>query len=129
MYSEDWSLIKARLLQTSFSSYEGFSIDWSPFENLTTFEFKTLRHLSKNKNIVIQKPGKGNNIVIDQTSYISNNEKILRDHTKFSDLDIPTGKEISYITNLEKRITSGLKLLKWRKLLIIPLIRILTSWV
>ena len=68
--------------------------------------------MSKNKNIVIQKPGKGNNIVIDQTSYISNNEKILRDHTKFSDLDIPTGKEISYITNLEKRITSGLKLLK-----------------
>ena len=72
MCSEDWSLIKARLLQTAFSSYEGFSIDWSPFENLTTFEFKALRHLSKNKNIVIHKPGKGNNIVIiDQTSYIT----------------------------------------------------------
>ena len=62
--SEDLSLIKARLLDTALSSYEGFSRDQSPSENLTASEFKALRHLSKNKNIVIQKADKGNTIVI-----------------------------------------------------------------
>ena len=69
--------------------------------------------MSKNKNIVIQKADKGNTIVIlDNISYISAIKEILNDHTKFSNLDIPAGKEINHITNLEKRITSDLKLLK-----------------
>ena len=45
--SEDLSLTKARLLETALSSYESFSCDQSPSENLRTFEFKALRHLSK----------------------------------------------------------------------------------
>ena len=69
--------------------------------------------MSKKENIVIQKADKCNTIVIlDKISYISAIEEILIDHTKFSNLHIPTGKEINYITNLEKRITSDLKLLK-----------------
>ena len=72
-----------------------------------------LWHLSKDRNIVIQKADQGNIIVIiDKISHISAIEEILNDHTKFSNIDIPAGKEISYITNLEKRITSNLKLLK-----------------
>ena len=95
------------------SSYESFSRDQSPSENLTESEFKALRHLSKNKNIVIQKADKGNTIVIlDKISYIRAIEEILNDHTKFSNLEIPAGKEINYIKNLEKKITSDLKLLK-----------------
>ena len=69
--------------------------------------------MSKNKNILIHKAEKGNTIVIiDKISYISAIEEILNDHTKFSDLDIPAGKEINYITNLQKTVTSDLKLLK-----------------
>ena len=98
---EDLSLTKARLLDTALSSYESFSSDQSPSENLTASKFKALRHLSKNKNIVIQKTDQGNTIVIlDRICYISAIEEILNDHTKFSNLDIPAGKEISYITNL-----------------------------
>ena len=66
--------------------------------------------MSKNKNIVIQKADK--DYYLDKIPYISAIEEILNDHTKFSNLDIPAGKEINYITNLEKRITSDLKLLK-----------------
>ena len=54
LYSEDLSLMKARLLDTVLSSYESFSRDRSPSENLTAFEFKAFRHFSTNKNIVIQ---------------------------------------------------------------------------
>ena len=111
LYSEDLSFNE--LLGSALSSYESFSSERSPSENLTASEFKALRHLSKNKNIVIQKADKGNTIVIlDKISYISAIEEVLNDHTKFSNLDIPAGKEINYITNLEKRITSDLKLLK-----------------
>ena len=42
-------------------------------------------------------------------------EEILNDNSKFSKLDIPAGKEINYKINLEKRITSELKLLKHKE--------------
>ena len=62
---------------------------------------------------MIQKADKGNTIVIlDRIYYISAIEEILNDHIKFSNLDIPAGREINYIINLEKRISSDLKLLK-----------------
>ena len=110
--------MKARLLGTAFSSNKGFPNDQSPSEKLTASEFKALRHLSKNTNIVIQKEDNGKTIVtLDNISYISAIEEILNDHTKFSNLDIPAGKEINYITNLEKRITSNLKLLKDKEII------------
>ena len=51
-------------------------------------------------------------MILDKTFYISAAEDILNDHTKFSNLNIPASKEINYKTNLEKIITSDLKLLK-----------------
>ena len=51
-------------------------------------------------------------MILDKCSYISAIEEILNDNSKFSKLDIPAGKEINHIVNLEKRITSELKLLK-----------------
>ena len=102
--------MKTRLLDTALPSNESFSSDGSPSGNLTASEF---RHLSKSKNIVIQKADKDNTIVIlDRISYISVIEEVLNDHTEFSNLDIPAGKDINYVTNIEKRITSDLKLLK-----------------
>ena len=44
-------------------------------------------------------------------------EEILNYHTKFSNLEIPAGKEINYITNLEKKITTDLKLLKHEEII------------
>ena len=86
------SLIKVRLVDTALTSYQNFSIDKNPPENVTPSEFKVLKRLSKNKNIVIQKADKGNTVVIlDKCSYISAIEEILNDNSKFSKLDIPTG--------------------------------------
>ena len=51
-------------------------------------------------------------MILDKCFYISRIEEILNDNSKFSKLDIPAGKNINYIINLEKRFTSGLKLLK-----------------
>ena len=50
---ENFSLMKARLLDTILSSYENFFCHRSPCENLTTSESIALKRFSKNKNIVI----------------------------------------------------------------------------
>ena len=56
-------------------------------------------------------------MILDKCSYISATEEILNDNSKFSKLDIPAGKEINDIVNLEKRITSELKLLKDKEII------------
>ena len=68
--------MKARLLDTALSSYESCSSDRRKLWKLTTFEFKALKYLSKNKHIVIQRADKGNTIVIlDKISYVSTIEE------------------------------------------------------
>ena len=110
--------IKAGLLDTALTSYQNFSRDREPPENLTSSEFKAFKRLSKNKDIIIQKADKGNTVVIlDKCSDISVIEEILNDNSKFSKLDIPAGKEINHIVNLEKRITSELHLQQLMNLL------------
>ena len=57
-------------------------------------------------------------MILDKCSYISVAEEILNDNSKFSKFDIPAGKEINHIVmNLEKRITSELKLLKDKEII------------
>ena len=56
-------------------------------------------------------------MILDKCFYISEIEEILNGNSKFSKLDIPAGKEINHIVNLEKRITSKLKLLKDKKII------------
>ena len=71
------------MTQPALPSRESFSSEQSPSENLTASEFKALRHLSKNKNIVIQKADKGDTIVIlDKISYMSVIEEILNESLK-----------------------------------------------
>ena len=54
-------------------------------------------------------------MILDKCSCISAIEEILNDNFTFSKLDIPAGKEINHTVDLEKRITSELKLV-WRLL-------------
>ena len=56
-------------------------------------------------------------MILDRISYISAIEEVLNDHIEFSNLDISAGKDINYITNIEKRIYSDLKLLKEEEVL------------
>ena len=57
--NEDMTVIKDRVLETALTSYQNISSDPDAAENLISSEFKALKHLSKNKDIVIQKVGKG----------------------------------------------------------------------
>ena len=57
--NEDMTVIKDRVLETALTSYQNISSDPDAAENLISSEFKAPKHLSKNKDIVIQKVGKG----------------------------------------------------------------------
>ena len=84
--NEDMSLIKTRLLDTALTSYQNFSSDREPPENLRSFEFKALKRLSRNKYIVIQKADKGNTVVIlDKCFHVSAIEEILNDNSQIRD--------------------------------------------
>ena len=56
--------------------------------NVSKAELAALRNLSKNKNLVILRPDKGNGIVIlNKSDYISKVELLLSDSCKFKKLD------------------------------------------
>ena len=56
-------------------------------------------------------------MILDKCSYISMIEEILNENSKFTKLDTPAGKEMNHIVNLEKKITSELKLLKDKEII------------
>ena len=58
--NEDMSVIRAGLLETALTSHQNISSDRELPENLTSSEFEALKRLSKNKDFIIQKAGKGN---------------------------------------------------------------------
>ena len=69
-----------------------------------------LTDLSKNKNIVIQKPDKGNSVVIfDKDTYIKTRENLLSDQIKFEIVTLKTDAFLNFIVNQEKRIDAIFK--------------------
>ena len=103
-------MIKSKLNFLALSSYKNFCKDKNPPGNLTNHEFQALKDLINNKNIVIQKADKGNIVVIlDKTSYTEKVGEILKDLSKFEKIEIPHGKDINYIINLEKKFKSIIK--------------------
>ena len=104
---------KARLHDTAFASHSAFSKDNSVPFNLSKDEFGSLCRLKNENNLVIQKPDKGNTIVIlDKDSYLKSVETLLKDSSKFKNIPVTPDKDLNYIINSEKRVTELLKKLE-----------------
>ena len=79
-------------------------------QNLSKEELAILTDLSKNKNIVIQKPDKGNSVVIfDKDTYIKTRENLLSDQIKFEIVTLKTDAFLNFLVNQEKRIDAIFK--------------------
>ena len=73
--------VKSRLQDSTYTSFK--QVSKISQKNLSKQEIKALNNLIKNKDIVIQKANKGNNVVIlNRSDYISNLTKILEDTSK-----------------------------------------------
>ena len=68
-------------------------------QHLSKEEFLALQNLCKNKNIVIQKSGKGNSVVVvDKTDYLDKMENLLNDTQKFEKINL---KNDGILTNFD----------------------------
>ena len=95
----DRDFIQGRLRDCAFTSYRdvGKNID----TNLSKEEHFALKNLVKNKDLVIQKADKGNNVVIlNKNDYNLDMKKILSDTSKFQKLSIDKNKVLNHIVNM-----------------------------
>ena len=94
-----------------FSSFENFKFEVEL--NITPEELKALKNLSSRKDIIIQKPDKGNSIVIlKKTDYTERMTERLSDIDKFKKLNIKPGKELNLLLKHVDKLVSLLKGLK-----------------
>ena len=100
--------VKCRFQDSAYWSFKQVSKIFD--KNLSREEVKVLNNLVKNKDLVIQKAGKGNNIVILQRSdYISKLSKSLEGTSKFKRVNIKEGKAFNHLIHMKKRIIRPLK--------------------
>ena len=95
--------IKARLRESIFSSYG----ETSKFmeNNLNKAEFDTLKSLIRNKELIIQKTDKGNNVVLlNRKDYISKMKLILADTSEFEKIQVDDSKVINQLNHMENKI-------------------------
>ena len=66
--------------------------------------------MKNENNLVIQRVGKGNTIVIlDKDPYWKSVETLLKDSSKFKNIPVAPDKDLNYIIDSEKRINDLLK--------------------
>ena len=87
-------------------------------QNLTKEEFASLKSLSKNDSLIIQKSDKGNSIaIINKDDYLQKMRNVLSDSSKFSEICITKEKHLNFLINIEKQITDLLKQLNHSQLI------------
>ena len=83
----NFDYVKTRLKSIALAAYYGYDSAQFPL-NISKAELAALKNLSRNKNIVILRPDKGNGVVIlNRVDYINKAESLLSDASKFKKLD------------------------------------------
>ena len=81
--------------------------------NITPDELKALKDLSSRKEIIIQKAGKGNSVLIlNKCNYIKRMNGMLLDTDKFKKLNVKPGKKLNLLLKHEEKLVSFLKGIK-----------------
>ena len=112
MKSENRDLLENKLKDICFSTLKSYSFD-KVAKNLSKAESIAWKNWIEPKDLVIQKAGKGNPVVItDRSKYLEGIKSLLLDSSKFMQLPIDEGKWINYIVNLESKLKGRLKVLK-----------------
>ena len=84
----NFDFVKTQLKGIALSAYYGYDSSQFPL-NISKAELSALKKLSRNKDLVILRPDKGNGVVIlNRIDYINKVESLLSDASKFKKLDI-----------------------------------------
>ena len=88
--------------KTCPSTFENFK--FKDELNITPDELKALNDLSSRKDIIIQKAGKGNSVIIlNKSDYIKRMTEMLSDIDKFKKLNVKPGKELNLLLKHEDK--------------------------
>ena len=100
--------VKSRLRDSAYLSFK--QVSKISDKNHSREEVKALNNLVENKDLVIEKADKGNNIaILHRSDYISKLSRILKDTGKFKRVDIEEGKALNHLIHMEERIMSPRK--------------------
>ena len=104
MPNEDLDFVNAKTKEAALSFYRYYNNN-VPNNNLSKKVFIALQNLSKNKNLIIQKSGKGNSVVIvDREDYIKKMNDILNDKKKFWKINMKDNTLLNFAINQEKHV-------------------------
>ena len=86
-FDENLGFAKAKTKEAALSSFGPYKSNVP--QNLSNDEFIALQNLSKNKDLIIQKSGKGNSVVIiNRQDYIKKMDNILIDQKIFNTVNL-----------------------------------------
>ena len=103
--------LKVEIKSEAFSSYDYYNF-WDEL-NISKEEHMALKALSANNDVIIQKSGKGDSVVLlNRNDYIKRLNENLSDSSKFKKLNVKHGKEINFLLQQEDRLTDFLKKIK-----------------
>ena len=107
--SENLTILKNKFLETATSSYAKIK-SCRIRSNLSSNKAEALKHLTKQKDIIIQKADRGNTtVILDKESYIEKKKELLSDTSKFEHLEIPPDKHLNFVINSQDKIKNILK--------------------
>ena len=103
--------LKVEIKREVFLSYDNYSF-WDE-SNISKEEHVTLKGLSANKDLIIQKSDKGNQInsaaLLNRNDYIELLNEMLSDSSKFKKLNVKSGKAINFLLQQGVSLTNFLK--------------------
>ncbi len=104
VFSGDQRLLKTRLKDIALSSFHGYNASPAP-RVLTRSETTALKELSAVPDLIIQKPDKGNSVVLlNRRDYVSKMHEILSDTSKFQKVQVDPDKDLNKIFSVENRV-------------------------
>lgn len=101
-------------MDTEFTSYSSVNKNTSPSTKLRKEERESLGKLKSENNFVIQKPDKGNIIIVYKDSYLRPVETFLEDSLKFKNILVASDKDFIYAISLKKELSIFCKAVKMK---------------
>ena len=105
--------LKSKIKDVGLSSFRLYNKKDHRFENLTEDEYEAFLNPRSNKNTIIQKPDKGNSVVvIDRLNYVRKMEELLNDRSRFVKMAFNSkhtvNQDIRHLLDVELEIKSCL---------------------
>ena len=100
--------VKTGIKKEAYTSFDNYNF-WNEL-NISKEVFLVLKGLSSNKDIILQKAGKGNSVVlVNKADYTKRMKELLSDVSKFKEITVEPGKEINLLLQHEGKLIEFLK--------------------